>query len=56
MVPGPPSWDPEANTFSFFLHKRGREGVLCTRERASSYGCHVRDPQPTAPRSFRYSR
>ena len=29
MVPGPPSWDPEAKTFSFFLHKRGREGVLC---------------------------
>ena len=29
MVPGPPSWDPEAKTFSFFLHKRGRESVLC---------------------------
>jgi hypothetical protein len=25
----PPSWDPEAKTFSFFLHKPGRERVLC---------------------------
>ena len=24
-----PSWDAEARTFSFFLHKRGRERVLC---------------------------
>jgi hypothetical protein len=29
MDPGPPSWDPEARTFSFFLHKRGRESALC---------------------------
>jgi hypothetical protein len=29
MDPGPPSWDPEARTFSFFLHKRGCESVLC---------------------------
>jgi hypothetical protein len=29
MDAGPPSWDPEAKTFSFFLHKRGRESVLC---------------------------
>ena len=27
--PGPPSWKPEANAFSFFLHKRGRQSVLC---------------------------
>jgi hypothetical protein len=26
---GPPSWDAEAKTFSFFLQKRGRERVLC---------------------------
>jgi len=26
---GPLSWDPEAKTFSFFLHKPGRERVLC---------------------------
>jgi hypothetical protein len=25
----PPSWDPEAKTFSFFLHKPGHERVLC---------------------------
>jgi hypothetical protein len=25
----PPSWDPEAKTFSFFLHKRGCESLLC---------------------------
>jgi uncharacterized protein DUF1488 len=25
----PPSWNPEAKTFSFFLHKPGRERVLC---------------------------
>ena len=25
----PPSWDAEAKTFSFFLHKAGRESVLC---------------------------
>jgi hypothetical protein len=24
-----PSWDPEARTFSFFLHEPGRERVLC---------------------------
>ena len=29
MVPGPPSWDPEAKTFSFFLYKPGHERVLC---------------------------
>jgi len=29
MDPGPPSWDSEAKMFSFFLHKRGRESVLC---------------------------
>jgi hypothetical protein len=29
MDPGPPSWDPEARKFSFFLHKRGCESVLC---------------------------
>lgn len=26
---GPPSWDAEAKTFSFFLHKPGRERVSC---------------------------
>jgi uncharacterized protein DUF1488 len=25
----PPSWDAEAKTFSFFLHKPGCERVLC---------------------------
>jgi hypothetical protein len=25
----PPSWDPKAKTFSFFLHKRGCESLLC---------------------------
>jgi hypothetical protein len=29
MDAGPPSWDAEAKTFSFFLHKPGRERVLC---------------------------
>src|ERR1700730_930337 len=29
MDPGPPSWDPEAKTFSFFLQKRDQESVLC---------------------------
>jgi hypothetical protein len=29
MDAGPPSWDVEAKTFSFFLHKPGRERVLC---------------------------
>jgi len=29
MDAGPPSWDPEAKTFSFFLHKRDCESVLC---------------------------
>jgi hypothetical protein len=29
MDVGPPSWDAEAKTFSFFLHKTGRESVLC---------------------------
>ena len=29
MDPGPPSWDPEAKRFSFFLHKRDQESVLC---------------------------
>lgn len=27
--PDPPSWDADAKTFSFFLHKPGRERVLC---------------------------
>jgi hypothetical protein len=26
---GPPSWDAEAKTFSFFLYKSGHERVLC---------------------------
>ena len=26
---GPPWWDPEARTFSFFLHKPGHEHILC---------------------------
>jgi Protein of unknown function (DUF1488) len=26
---GPLSWDAEAKTFSFFLHKPGRERVFC---------------------------
>jgi hypothetical protein len=30
MDVGPPSWDAEAKTFSFFLHKPGHERVLCT--------------------------
>ena len=25
----PPSWDPEAKTFSFFLHKPGHQRVSC---------------------------
>src|SRR6266478_1985034 len=25
----PPSWNPEAKTFSFFLYKAGHERVLC---------------------------
>ena len=29
MDAGPPSWDAEAKTFSFFLHKPGREPVMC---------------------------
>ena len=29
MDAGPPSWDAEAKTFSFFLRKPGRERVLC---------------------------
>jgi hypothetical protein len=29
MDAGPPSWDSEARRFSFFLHKRGHERVLC---------------------------
>jgi hypothetical protein len=29
MGSGPPSWDPEAKSFSFFLHKRGLARVLC---------------------------
>jgi hypothetical protein len=29
MDAGPPSWDAEARTFSFFLHKQSRERVLC---------------------------
>ena len=30
MEAGPPSWDAEAKTFSFFLEKQGQERVLCT--------------------------
>ena len=26
---GPPVWDAEARAFSFYLHKLGRERVLC---------------------------
>src|SRR6266481_2057721 len=29
MNAGPPSWDAEARTFSFFLRKSGRETVMC---------------------------
>jgi hypothetical protein len=29
MDAGPPSWNADTNTFSFFLHKRGHERVLC---------------------------
>jgi hypothetical protein len=29
MDAGPPSWDAEGKTFSFFLRKPGRERVLC---------------------------
>jgi alkylhydroperoxidase family enzyme len=29
MDPGPPAWDSEAKMFSFFLHKRDHESVLC---------------------------
>ena len=29
MEAGAPSWDAGAKTFSFFLHKPGRERVLC---------------------------
>ena len=29
MDPDPPSWDPEAKAFSFFLRKLGREPVMC---------------------------
>ena len=29
MDAGPPSWDADAKTFSFYLHKPGRERVLC---------------------------
>src|SRR5438034_7729105 len=29
MDAGPPSWDPEAKTFCFFLRKLGREPVKC---------------------------
>ena len=29
MDAGPPSWDPGARTFSFCLHKLGREPVTC---------------------------
>jgi hypothetical protein len=30
MDAGPPTWDAKAKIFSFFLHKWGRERVLCT--------------------------
>jgi Protein of unknown function (DUF1488) len=29
MDAGPPSWDAETKTFSFFLHKGAHERVLC---------------------------
>jgi Protein of unknown function (DUF1488) len=29
MDAGPPSWDAQAKTFSFFLRKQGREPVMC---------------------------
>ena len=29
MDAGPPSWDAKTRSFSFFLHKLGRERVLC---------------------------
>ena len=29
MEPGPPSWDAEANAFSFFLGKPGHQRVSC---------------------------
>jgi hypothetical protein len=29
MNAGPPSWDAETRTFSFFLRKSGREPVMC---------------------------
>src|SRR6266851_3600757 len=29
MDAGPPSWDAEGKTFSFFLRKSGREPVMC---------------------------
>jgi hypothetical protein len=29
IEPGPPLWDSEAKTFSFYLRKPGRERVLC---------------------------
>jgi Protein of unknown function (DUF1488) len=29
MDAGPPSWDAESKTFSFFLRKQGREPVMC---------------------------
>ena len=29
MDAGPPSWYAQAKTFSFFLHKLGREPVMC---------------------------
>jgi NAD-dependent SIR2 family protein deacetylase len=30
MDAGAPSWNAQAGKFSFYLHKRGRESVLCT--------------------------
>ncbi len=38
MEASPPSWDPEAKTFSFFLHKPGQERVLCTLAMAALDG------------------
>jgi hypothetical protein len=29
MDSGTPTWDAKAKTFSFYLHKRGRDRVLC---------------------------
>ena len=33
MDPSPPSWDPEAKTFSFFLHKPNKESTCYASSR-----------------------